>query len=371
MRSAGLLALVSTFTATSALAQSSVPATGEVASYNIALAEGDNLISLPVVPDTSAVESVVAQILEKLTLVQDDLGRYFMPAQEIAGLADWSWEEAYQVKVSAPATLTVTGAEILPEASPLPLEAEVGNWVPYLPNRSLPVEEALASIADHLFKVEDVAGRLYRPGDEESTLDVLHVGRGYRVWVSEADTLIYPANLTEEGDADGDGVPDAVDNCPDVPNPGQEDTDGDGTGDACEAPGDTTPPTCTVQVPEGDAQLRHITVADAGSGIASVAVSSASANVSVEIPAGSGTFFSAGETAEFAPPATAPITAAASAVTSSQDAQIDVTVTDDAGNSATCTGEIPASGPDGPVTQVGTLDQALALYEVEVDEVAA
>jgi len=38
------------------------------------------------------------------------------------------------------------------------------------------------------------------------------------------------------GDADGDGVPDATDNCPSVYNPGQEDADDDGEGDACEPP---------------------------------------------------------------------------------------------------------------------------------------
>jgi hypothetical protein len=47
-------------------------------------------------------------------------------------------------------------------------------------------------------------------------------------------------NLPAPGDADGDGVPDATDNCPAVPNPGQEDSDDpdDGVGDACETPPD-------------------------------------------------------------------------------------------------------------------------------------
>ena len=43
------------------------------------------------------------------------------------------------------------------------------------------------------------------------------------------------ANVEGAGlqDADGDGKPDACDNCPGVPNPDQMDADGDGQGDAC------------------------------------------------------------------------------------------------------------------------------------------
>ena len=52
--------------------------------------------------------------------------------------------------------------------------------------------------------------------------------------------------IVEPPDADGDGAPDRVDNCPQTPNSDQADYDGDGAGDVCDDDDDDD------AVPDGD-----------------------------------------------------------------------------------------------------------------------
>jgi hypothetical protein len=73
----------------------------------------------------------------------------------------------------------------------------------------------------HVAVYDAVSGRMTVFGGDGNS------GRLNDAWVLED---------TAAPDADGDGIPDAIDNCPYVANPDQADTDHDGVGDACDGP---------------------------------------------------------------------------------------------------------------------------------------
>lgn len=79
----------------------------------------------------------------------------------------------------------------------------------------------IAIIADLAAKTETLS-----PGDRAFFDSILVPSQ---VLVEQLETDLIPSFA----DPDGDGIPNFWDNCPDVANPGQEDTDGDGVGNAC------------------------------------------------------------------------------------------------------------------------------------------
>ncbi len=81
-----------------------------------------------------------------------------------------------------------------------------------------------ARIAEVLFEsAEDLGDPGFDTLSGEGLVDA------YAAW-----QLLVDACGAHGGDADGDGVCQDTDNCPDVANPGQADLDGDGSGDACD-----------------------------------------------------------------------------------------------------------------------------------------
>ena len=78
-------------------------------------------------------------------------------------------------------------------------------------------------------------------------------------WTVDLNPVVSP--VIPAADGDGDGVPDASDNCPSTVNASQADDDADGVGDGCEvaAPGDLPPITgerVVVKVLSGDVFIK-------------------------------------------------------------------------------------------------------------------
>jgi hypothetical protein len=90
-------------------------------------------------------------------------------------------------------TLTITGTQMIPESSPISLDAG-WNMISYLRNDPMPIETALASISENLILVRNNAGELYWPEYNYNTIADMEPGQGYQVYISSPDELIYPSN---------------------------------------------------------------------------------------------------------------------------------------------------------------------------------
>ena len=157
------------------------------------LAPGWNVASWRVQPPDPSVAAVLASIdglycrvLSQTGVHDCNLDPIYQTLNELPGAASYY----LRLEGGIEAGLQVQGFAI-PIDMPLPLAAG-WNWIGYLPDTTLPIETALASI-DGQYDLVHSLSQTYSPGDPvHSTLTHMEPGQGYMIHTTQATSLVYP-----------------------------------------------------------------------------------------------------------------------------------------------------------------------------------
>ncbi|MFZ4427818.1 MAG: GEVED domain-containing protein [Saprospiraceae bacterium] len=165
--------------------------TAAVFTFSLSLAQGFNMISFPVVPESPNPFDVFAPAGTAVREIQDANGaraNFFSRLNELGSLNP---QKGYFAYMERAATVDIRGSKILPSANPIVLEA---GWhiLPFWSLTPRPVAEALASLNGSLDLVKDMQGNAYSAMYGFNSLGNLTPGKSYWAHLSRRDTLIFP-----------------------------------------------------------------------------------------------------------------------------------------------------------------------------------
>jgi hypothetical protein len=168
----------------------------------IPLKPGWNLISFRVEPPAPLVNQVLSNLGSRYDRVLGETGVYSPTLPDVWNtLKELHSKQGYYLRLtgSTSANLLVEG---LPMTANSPIALHQGwNWIGYLPQATLPVTQALQSIAGLYQRVLSL-DKTYDPAlPEFSTLKEMKEDEGYLIYMNQAATLTYPAG----GGAGGQG----------------------------------------------------------------------------------------------------------------------------------------------------------------------
>ena len=174
-------------------------------SYNMTLAAGWNLISLPVTPDNPGIADLTAGISGDLAIVwgydaDPDTGTWlwYVPGNPASTLTAVEEGTGYWFFMNGPTTLEGSGQEIPGQGAPPPAyDVFVGwNLIGFSSTTSMSLESYLASIAGNYsivwgYDAEGQTWLWYAPDNASRTLTTMEPGFGYWLWAT-ADGIIVP-----------------------------------------------------------------------------------------------------------------------------------------------------------------------------------
>ena len=160
---------------------------------NIPLVNGWNMISSYIDSDKPNMADVFSDILSSVLIVKDGDGQAYIPSFGINAIGNWNVEKGYKAKTSNAVTLTMGCEQVDPINTPISLSA---GWdiISFLRTSALDVPTAVSSILPNLIIIKDGNGKAYIPSFGINTIGDMVPGQGYKIKMSAADTLVYPAN---------------------------------------------------------------------------------------------------------------------------------------------------------------------------------
>ena len=165
---------------------------------SIILEPGWNLTGCALFPNDSTLTNMMTGIRDHLTLIKDEAGQVYWPAQGIDNLGNWRAGRGYWIRVTTKDTLQVAGDPI--HSVPMPIALHVGwNMPAFLAQNPLPPAQAFATILGNFILVKTGNGLVYWPAYGINQISALEPGQGLQVYMNRADTLLYPVeSLSKE-----------------------------------------------------------------------------------------------------------------------------------------------------------------------------
>jgi len=175
-----------------------VNVTATLTAYNIQLDEGWNLISLPLIPDNSSIEVILADIATHVDVVWSydaETGNWSMydpSAPEVSDLTQMVDGKGYWIKMSAPATLTIHGVELKPAPATPPSYKVVPGWnlIGFKEIDEMPANEYLGGIIDNVVTIYTYSDGVFQ---RISLTDGGQMVPGFGYWIAVTEEgYIYP-----------------------------------------------------------------------------------------------------------------------------------------------------------------------------------
>jgi hypothetical protein len=151
--------------------------------------QGWSWVSTNVQPEYADM-SYLFRNIPQLGIVVNGDGQFYIPGMT-NGIGNWDATQGYKVYLSTPDSITMIGEKI--KAS-TPISLEQGwNFISYLPQHAIATETAIATVVGKMEIIKNDAGKFYIPGVMK-TMDMMEPLEGYKLYLKESATLVYPAS---------------------------------------------------------------------------------------------------------------------------------------------------------------------------------